>query len=553
MSLFDALGAIGTGLRVAGAGMSPEFASIDAQRVENDKTRDEQRKRFLAEILTQHYQQGTINPQAYQQAMSKLGVQLPPIQAAPDYTGLGNEITQKLDSGSYLQGGGGLGGQSVLKDPTSDAAIKTLPQDNVVGQQSAPTDLQAPDVGVNAKSILPYSTAEINQATSEFADKVRSQSGTQAMKAKAIKDFRDNLIKERRSLLDEKDKLSLIKNRDSETKAREREKDTPFLREFKAWKEYDRESDPMGYQLLTDRISRDANGNKTAIRKNIEAKMSAEGLKEGTEAWDEGLAKGMRDYFDSKKKPTQETTKLTKEAIGTMAFESLLFGKNPPGMGNAAASQRAEVANERSRIGRALGLNDIEIATLPQNNKVKMKAVDKLTTWGAFVDKSADQLNRTIDVAIDYARKIGPAKLQSINKAIIAGEKEFNDPDANAYAIQVNTIKNEYGRLMAGPTSNAMLPVEALKKADDLIGGGLNVEAWLEVKKALLRDADITRKSVNDQKNSLLDSIKEPGKKEPTQETPPPASQSAPMTATNPKTGERIQSDDGGKTWHPVK
>jgi len=176
-------------------------------------------------------------------------------------------------------------------------------------------------------------------------------------------------------------------------------------------------------------------------------------------------------------------------------------------MGKASADQRAQVVNAAAELGGKLGLSSQEQAMLPFDNKIKGKAIDKMTTWGAFVDKSSDQLNQSIDLATKYAEKIGPEKMQVINKAILAGKKEFNDPIVNAYAVQVNTVRLEYGRLMTGPTSNAMLPVEALKKSDSLISGAMDVPSWQEVGKAIRNDARITSTSIKNQIDALHGSM----------------------------------------------
>ncbi len=514
MSLFDTLGAIGSGLRVAGGGLSQDAFNVNAQQDENQKTRDEQKKRFLADLLTQHYQQGTLQPQAYQQAMGKLGFDLPPIQPTPDYTGLGSDITSNLDMGGYLSGG--AGGQTSMGGATapSGAQVKPVPQDTVTGQP-IPDGPTAPTSEVVGNKVSVYSTDEINRATADFASKIAAQPGTQAMKAKAVKDFRDNLKAERKSLLDEEEKNSLIKNRNSEIAAREREKKPAFVQELEYFTKMS--PDDPGYKFMLDKLTVDTNGKKSAVRKNIEADLEAQNIKPGTEEYDTEFHRRMSSYLTKQSAPKagSDATKLTPEAIGSLAWKSLLFGKNPPGMGNAAASQRAEVSNKAAQIGHKLGLTDAEIAVLPENNKVKMKAADKLTTWGAFVDVASERLTKTIDVAIDYAKKLGPDKVKRLNQAIIAGEREFNDPIANAYAVQVNIVRQDYGRLVTGPTSNAMLPVEAIKKGDELVSTGFDVPTWNEVKKSLLRDAQITKDSVSEQKNALLESVKDPVKKAP--------------------------------------
>jgi hypothetical protein len=119
---------------------------------------------------------------------------------------------------------------------------------------------------------------------------------------------------------------------------------------------------------------------------------------------------------------------LDDDAIRVAGWEKLLWGTDPKGLGNANAQQRAAVQNERARLGKALGLSDSEMAVLPQDNKVKQKAVDKLTTWNATVGRSAEKLDLDLKVAIDYAQRLPLGQIQLVNKGVINGLKEFNNP-----------------------------------------------------------------------------------------------------------------------------
>lgn len=237
---------------------------------------------------------------------------------------------------------------------------------------------------------------------------------------------------------------------------------------------------------------------------------------------------------------------MDKDAIGVAAWEKLLFGTDPKGLGSASSAQRAQVANERSRIGKGLGLTDTEMAMLPQDNKVKMKAVDKMTTWGAFVDKAAEQVTKSMDVAISYAEKMDQTTIRLVNQAILAGKKQFNDPAQAGYAAALQTVSREYGRLMAGPTSNAMLPVEAMKKADEMLSQAMDVKALREVKKVMLLDAKITTDSVRNQITSLRGSITGAGRDSeapaPAAAPPKPVSQ-----MTNAELAARRKALAGGK------
>ncbi len=194
---------------------------------------------------------------------------------------------------------------------------------------------------------------------------------------------------------------------------------------------------------------------------------------------------------------------LSPDAVKVAGWEKLLFGTDPKGMGNASSQQRAQVYEERARIGKGLGLTDQEMAMLPQDNKVKMKAVGNLTNWEATVSRAAEKLDLDLKVAIDYAKKMPLQQLQMVNRGLIAGMKEFNDPNANAYATALNSVRLEYSRLMAGPTSNAMLPVEAMKRGNELLSGGVDVPSLEEIGKQMQRDAQNTKTATRHQIEGL--------------------------------------------------
>ena len=198
------------------------------------------------------------------------------------------------------------------------------------------------------------------------------------------------------------------------------------------------------------------------------------------------------------------------DAIKVAGWEKLLYGTDPKGLGTASAQQRAQVADERARIGKGLGLSDTEMAMLPQDNRVKMKAVDQLTRWAATVGRGAEKLALDLDVAISYAEKLPLSTLQMVNRGVIAGLKEFNNPDANAYATALNSVRLEYGRLMSGPTSNAMLPVEAMKIGNELVSKGVNVAALREIGVQMKRDAANTITATNSQISGLRGTISAP-------------------------------------------
>lgn len=194
-------------------------------------------------------------------------------------------------------------------------------------------------------------------------------------------------------------------------------------------------------------------------------------------------------------------------AIRRMAYERLYFGREPAGWGQMGQPTRTAVRNEWDRIATQLGLSESESAMLPFDNKIKGQAILALTKWGATAARSADKLERDLEVAMSYAQRIPLAQIQFINKGIVAGLKEFNSPEANAYASAINSVRLEYARLLSGPTSNAMLPVEAMRTANELVSRGVSVAALKEVGRQMRMDANNTIRATASQIDSMRSSI----------------------------------------------
>lgn len=215
---------------------------------------------------------------------------------------------------------------------------------------------------------------------------------------------------------------------------------------------------------------------------------------------------------------------LTDEGAAVAASRRLYFGETPRGYGKASTALRIKIDNMAAHMGRSLGLSPEEQAILPKDNGVKMKAVDKLTTWAATVGRSSEKLERDTDVAIAYSEKMDPSKLRRI--ATILGEsqtaeaaanaisKEFNDPIANAYGLALNSVRTEYARMMSGPTSNAMLPVEAMKKGNELVSKGVSTASLRELKRVMMMDANNTMAATKNGIEHLRNSILSGGKEE---------------------------------------
>jgi len=213
-------------------------------------------------------------------------------------------------------------------------------------------------------------------------------------------------------------------------------------------------------------------------------------------------------------KTRQEADKsfMTPGAMEDAAWNKLLYGQEVKGLANASGKIRERVASLADSIGRQLGLTPQEMVSLPRNNQAKQKALSNMINWGAGVEKAQQQLQSTFAAAVKAFERLSikPGQIQSLNKAILNGQREFNDPDANAYAFWMNTVRTEYARMMSGPTSNAMLPVEAARRADDSISNTVNMASLLELKKSVDQEAKFSRDSVQNQVQALNASMQNP-------------------------------------------
>ena len=254
------------------------------------------------------------------------------------------------------------------------------------------------------------------------------------------------------------------------------------------------------------------------------------------------------------KEEQNKAGELSPDEVKISAAQLLYFGTEPRGgWSGISAKNRAMIHNERARQAKALGLSDAEAAILPQDNKVKMKAVSTLTTWGANIERIEQELVADFDNLLGYAKKIKPGQLKILNEGIIAGKREFNNPIYNAYAANVETVRSKWGRMMTGPTSNAMLPVEALKKSSDMISKGYDVPSWEEIKRTMIADANNTMKATRDTIDSLHGSMTT-GKSPAFHEQPIPESKSGgpalnvpPKSKTQAAPAEKATKDAKGK------
>lgn len=106
-------------------------------------------------------------------------------------------------------------------------------------------------------------------------------------------------------------------------------------------------------------------------------------------------------------------------------------------------------------------------------------------------------------------------------------------------------VRNYYNRVMSGERLADTQRADFVSRADSLYQGALRNHTKVEG-----QYTDIARRAGLDPRDVVI-SYREMSPDQPRTGADKPST--PPLTATNPKTGERIRSTDGGKTWQPVK
>lgn len=152
---------------------------------------------------------------------------------------------------------------------------------------------------------------------------------------------------------------------------------------------------------------------------------------------------------------------LSSQALDAAAIRYATTGQIAAGMGGA--QMRTAVMNRSAELMSAAGLSPEEVAVLPAEKKADASALVRDTAWIDGVERGQTILKGMFPIAEEYMKKLSLTEIQRVNSLIVGGAQEFGSADANNYANAMTTIALEYGRVMAGPQSAAMLPVEAIK------------------------------------------------------------------------------------------
>ena len=240
------------------------------------------------------------------------------------------------------------------------------------------------------------------------------------------------------------------------------------------------------------------------------ADMQAQGIK---------ITQDMRDqYLMTGKMPNTEddpSSPLSDAAIDNAATRYNVTGMMPPlGMGKAAAEQRSRILTRAAEL--ANGQTAEDLATQPLTYKNSQAVVKGLQQSSAAMSRATEALHSNAELLVKASERVlGGSWTGSRpeNEARLAYGRMTNDPDVAAYDQYVQTVANEYAKIIGGaPGSNAAATEGARADAERAIHKAMSPAALRATIDSLYKEAENFRKANEEQLEKLRASLV-PGKK----------------------------------------
>lgn len=199
--------------------------------------------------------------------------------------------------------------------------------------------------------------------------------------------------------------------------------------------------------------------------------------------------------------------------------------------------------------GRYVAVSDADVKTLASTKQyanVASRMIDRLDTLGDWIAENMGKYG------INENAKIGNI-VSNYAKA-----KGLGAGDLNALQNAINGYGAEIGKLESGSFGNAAASVEALKSFH--VDNNMPVGEFLKFNTLSKEAGGTVRTAANNQLKGIYESIyagtpyegKIPSHVSAGWANTSTAPQPSIITARNPKTGQRIKSSDGGKTWQAM-
>lgn len=193
-------------------------------------------------------------------------------------------------------------------------------------------------------------------------------------------------------------------------------------------------------------------------------------------------------------------TRMTPNGLFQAAMTKIATGQYPQtGRGSDPASQatRAAVNAKVGAIAAASGMDEPALRAFYKANNASLtanvKMQDAVQGFMATADKNADLLQKTLD-------KIPDIGVPLFNKPLrLFATSVSGDPNMSQFATYLQSVQNEYGRIIAQPNLAGQLTDSARKEAEALLDPKATVPQIIASVQALKNEGDNRLISVGEQ------------------------------------------------------
>lgn len=220
---------------------------------------------------------------------------------------------------------------------------------------------------------------------------------------------------------------------------------------------------------------------------------------------------------------------ISADAIDLMARNILSGGAMPAlGYGKDAAATRAKVLN------RAAEMNpNADLSSARAENHALSQAMASQEKMAGQIGSFEDTANRNMDVALRLSSKMNRTGVPVLNRWIqSARENITGDPDASAFHAAINTVANEYAKVVSSATGGGVTSDSARAEAMSLLNTAQTPQQLKSVIATMRQDMRNRIDAFNQTRSEHSDRMGSIGK--PGQAKSKPAAQPAPTGNPNP-------------------
>jgi hypothetical protein len=249
---------------------------------------------------------------------------------------------------------------------------------------------------------------------------------------------------------------------------------------------------------------------------------------------------------------------LPEEAVQFVA-DQIIRGNAQAGAGLARnQTAKAQIIAAYTKLAKERGMSPGDVNAAINEFQGLQQASRTLGTRSANIDVAAEELAQFIGPAEKASAAVPRVNFVPINRLIQLGQSQWS-PEQAAFVAANRSVINAF----AGLASRGVPTVHSTEEAEKMLSTAFTHDQYSATLRMLWQEAQAAIQATKNVRGHVRDAVtgKDGGKAAyPGAPAPAPAGApqqrgqvAAPIYAVNPKTKERIQSLDGGKTWQPDK